>query len=145
MANITKCLLLDEYHRRQTLSMLPNGYAPYFQLGQIQWGYGLIDDSGADPLLEDIPSDLTELESVFATSDAAYTYINGKIVIVATLPKDQIPAGESRKWSMVGLLDGDGVLVGAVVKDPQDVTNQQDVSVTLEIDTVDETKTLQVK
>ncbi len=139
-----KAALLDLYHRKAALSCLPNGYAPYFQLGRAQWGYGLIDDSGDTELLEDIPSDLSALESVFATSKPTYTYINGKIVIVATLPRSAIPDGETRKFSMLGILDADEELVGAVVVNTQTLTNKMDVSVTLEINTVDDKVSLDI-
>lgn len=135
-SKIHKTKLLDLYYRKSALSMLPNGYQPYFQLGDMDWGYGLIDESGATPVLEDIPADLSAIDSVFATMRPTYTYAAGKTIITATLPKSAIPDNESRQWSTCIIKDIDGEYVGALVIEPQNITNAMDVSVTLEIDTV---------
>lgn len=140
----SKASLLDLYFRKTAVSALPNGYAPYFQLGKILWGYGLIDDSGHEDVLLDIPGDYSEMDSTFADCMPAYNYINGKTVITATLPKTAIPDGESREWSMCLLTDVDGEAVGALVITPQMVNNKMDVSVTLEIDHVAQTTNMQL-
>lgn len=136
-STIHKTRLLDSYYRKMALSSLPNGYPPYFQLGDMDWGYGLIDESGGDEVLEDIPADLSAIDSVFATMRPTYTYIGGKTIITATLPKSAIPDGESRKWSTCILKDNDGEYVGVLLIEPQSITNKMDISVTLELDTVD--------
>ncbi len=140
MADTTtvKTKLLDTYYRKIALSQIPNGYSAYFQLGDIQWGYGLVTDDVTPAVIPEIDSGLTELPSVFVTGTATYTYLNGKIIIVAELPRDLLVDGEVYPWSTVGILDNDGELVGVLVVNPQSVTNQFTNTVTLEIDTSDD-------
>lgn len=130
-----KSKLLDQYHHRQALSAIPT-HAPYFQWGNVKWGYGLIDDSGAETVLKDIPGDFSAMDETFAIGTAVYSYSGGKTIITATFPKDQIPDGESRNWSMVQIDDADGVAVGAMVREPVVISNQMDISVTFEVNVV---------
>lgn len=131
-----KALLLDAYHRKLALSQIPNGYAPYFQLDKIQWGWGLIDTSTGSELIEEIPSDLYSLQEVFATGDATYVYIEGVIRITARLPTEQLLDQQIYRWSNIGILDSDGGLVCVAALNTQQLTNKMDATVVLEIDTL---------
>ncbi|EGQ7810377.1 hypothetical protein I6Y99_004421 [Vibrio parahaemolyticus] len=125
--------LLDRYYDERALSSLPGqGYDPYFQFGQIQWGYDLIEDlDGADSVVNPIPTDMTELQNVFHTSDALYSYNNGSIIITTSIATGEIPEGESYQFSALGILDAVPGLVAVCVMLPMYVYSNRGLDATI--------------
>ena len=135
-----KASLLTSFHVKSALSIMPSSDGPTFQLGDVQWGYGLIEESSSgEDLLMDIPSDMDTIDGMFLTSTPTYTYVNGIIIMVIVLPKSQLASGQVYKWSTIGILDSDEELVGVVVVNPMSLSNRTDVTLTLEINTASST------
>ncbi|WP_432773861.1 hypothetical protein [Vibrio parahaemolyticus] len=128
-------LLLDRYYEQRALSMLPIGSEPYFQLADIDWGYGFIEDVGGKPSVAPIPSEVESLERVFATNRPVYNFINGQIVITCNLPAGSIPAEQSEQFSCIGVKDKDNKYVIIAVTQPIWVYSDRGISCEIVINT----------
>ncbi len=127
--------LLNAYYDQRALSSLPNGYEPFFQFGQIDWAYDLIEQIDDKPSAMAIDLDATAINGVFYTSDANYSYINGNIVITATLPAGTLPEGEQQQFSCVAVKDVQGNVVAIAVTQPVWVYSDRGISIEIVIKT----------
>ncbi|CAH0543064.1 hypothetical protein [Vibrio marisflavi] len=127
--------LLNQYYDQRALSSLPNGYNAFFQFGDLDWGYDLIETVDGKPSCKDIPLDKTSIANVFYTSKANYTYVNGNIVITASLPAGTFPAGESHQFSCVGIKDTNKNLIGVAVTQPVWIYSDRGISIEIIIKT----------
>ena len=127
--------LLDKYYDERALSSLPNGYSAFFQFGQIDWGYDLIEEIGGKPSCQPIPTDKQSIQGIFHTSDANYTYVNGNIVVTASLPAGTFPDGAQHQFSCVGIKDQKGNYVAIAVTQPVWVYSHRGVSLEIIIKT----------
>lgn len=132
----TKGLLLDAYHIKDAVSKIPQYGEASFQLGDLQWGLGLLD---ADGNVLDIPRDMDELESVIATTTPLYSFINGVIRINAPYPTGDLVPGETVSISNVGILDNFGELVGVVAFPKTIITSTSAFAISLSINAVEGT------
>lgn len=115
---ISECELLHAYYDKRTLSSLPNGYEPYFQLGQAVWGHDLIEEIDGVPSVMPIPLDKTSIEGQFYVSDVNYQYVDGNIVISTNIPAGTFAEDEQHQFSCLGILDQAGDLVMVAVTQP---------------------------
>ena len=104
-------ILLERYYTQRALSMLPIGGDAFFQLGDIDWGYGFIEPIDGKPSVSPIPSFVETLENVFHTNTPVYNFINGQIIITCNLPAGSIPKDQSEQFSCIGVKDKDGEYV----------------------------------
>ncbi len=128
--------LLNKYYDERAQSSLPNQDA-YFQFGSLDWGYDLIseNDDGVYEAESDIDLDLESIENVFYTGDATYNYVNGQIVIIATIPAGTITDGESNLFSCIGIKDNQDQLIAVAVTQPMYVYSSRSVTVEITITT----------
>lgn len=134
--------LLNAYYDNRVRSSLPN-QAPYFQFGQIDWAFDLIETVDGAPSAKDIDPDLTVLQNVFFTSNAAYTYVNGNIVVTATIPAGALGENAQQQFSCVGIKDAQGNYIAVAVMQPVWISNGRSISIEAIITTA-RTDTIQV-
>lgn len=127
--------LLDKYYDERALSSLPNGYKPFFQFGQIDWGYDLIEDIGGKPSCQAIPTDKQNIQGIFHTSDANYSYINGNIIVSTNLAAGTLPDGAQHQFSCIGIKDQKGNYSAIAVTQPVWVYSHRGVSLEIIIKT----------
>lgn len=120
--------LLNQYYDQRALSSLPN-QEPFFQFGLIDWGYDLIEIIDGKPSAQEIDLDMKSIANVFHTSKATYSYINGNIVITASIPAGKLT--EQVEFSCVGIKDTNGNLIAVAVDQP--VWLHADRVITIEI------------
>ncbi len=126
--------LLNTYFDQRALSSLPN-QEPFFQFGQIDWAYDLIETVDGKPSAKDINADLTSLSNVFYTSDAAYSYVNGKIIITATLPAGAL-GGLQKQFSCIGVKDTNGNYIAVAVVQPTWIYDERGIAIEAIVNTV---------
>ncbi len=127
--------LLNAYYDQRALSSLPNGYEPFFQFGQIDWAYDLIEEIDGKPSAMEIDLDSLGVANVFYTSEANYSYINGNIVITATLPAGTLAEGESQQFSCVCIKDTNDNPIAIAVTQPVWVYSDRGLSIEIIINT----------
>lgn len=110
--------LLNKYFDNRALSSLPQHDGVPFRFAQVQWANDLIEMVDGKPSVKPIPADLPQLENVFFTNDAVFSYKNGAIFVRATIPANTIAAGESEQFSALGFLDAGGDLVAVCATQP---------------------------
>jgi hypothetical protein len=124
--------LLNKYYDQRALSSLPN-QEPYFQFGQIDWGYDLIETVDGVPSAMDIDLDKSYVDNVFYTSDAAYSYVNGYIVITTSIPSGALE--EQKQFSCVGVKDTNGNLIAVAVTQPVWLYSDRGIALEITIET----------
>ena len=141
MANLKKIVLetsalLNKYYDDRALSSLPNGYPAYFQFGDLDWGFDLIETINGKPSCLPIPLDKTNIEQKFHTSKANYSYIGGNIIITASLPAGTLKEGEQYQFSCVGIknVQNNGLL-GVAVTQPVWIYADRGISIEIVIKT----------
>lgn len=127
--------LLNAYYDQRALSSLPNGYEPYFQFGQVEWGYDFIETVDDSPSVTEIDLDTASIDNVFATTAAAYSYVNGNIVISASLPSGTIADGDSVQFSCIGVKDTNGNLIAVAATQPVWLYSERSLAVEIVINT----------
>lgn len=126
--------LLNAYYDQRVLSSLPNQEA-FFQFGQIDWAYDLIETVDGVPSAMAIDPTLTTLNNVFYTSNAAYSYVAGNIVITASIPAGALGEGVQQQFSCVGIKDTNGNYVAVSVVQPVWVYDDRSVAIEIIIET----------
>lgn len=124
--------LLNKYYDQRALSSLPN-QAPFFQFGQVDWGYDLIETIDGKPSAKDIDLDKSSIANVFYTSNATYSYVNGSIVITASIPSGVLSS--QVQFSCVGIKDTKGNLVAVAVTQPVWLYADRSISIEIVIET----------
>ncbi|HHF3011128.1 TPA: hypothetical protein ACPJ06_004004 [Vibrio diabolicus] len=124
--------LLNKYYDLRALSSLPN-QAPFFQFGQVDWGYDLIETIDGLPSAMDIDLDKESIANVFYTSNAAYNYVNGKIIVTTSIPAGELAT--QKQFSCVGIKDAQGNLIAAAVTQPVWLYAQRSITLEIVIDT----------
>ncbi|HHF2882594.1 hypothetical protein ACEUKD_23920 (plasmid) [Vibrio diabolicus] len=133
---LSQCELLNRYYDERALSSLPtNGTEPYFQFGDLEWGFDLIQEIEGKPSCMPIPLDKTTVENVFYRSKANYAYVNGNIVITANLPAGTLAEDEQYQFSCVGVKDASGGLILVAVTQPVWIYSDRGLSIEIVINT----------
>lgn len=89
-----------------------------FQLGDVVWGNGNITLENGVPSVAHIPIDKAQVDNVFLTNTPVYSFVNGRILVRATLKVGDVPAGTQHEFTTLGILDEKGGLVCVMASTP---------------------------
>ncbi|MGX9459432.1 hypothetical protein ACWU37_21110 (plasmid) [Photobacterium damselae subsp. damselae] len=133
--NTEDVVLLNRYYDKRALSSLPQHTGEPFRFGQVVWAYDLIEMIDGKPSIVDIDKDLAELNNIFYTNDAVFTYINGTIHVKAQLPPDALKGDEREQFSTLGFLDLEGELLVVAATMPVWVAEGRGLDLSININT----------
>lgn len=124
--------LLNKYYDLRALSSLPN-QEPFFQFGQVDWGYDLIEMVDGKPSVKEIDLDKATIANVFYTSNAAYSYVGGNIIITATIPANAL--ADQVEFSCIGIKDAENNLIAVAATQPVWLFSERGISIEATIKT----------
>lgn len=111
--------LLNKYYEKIGMTAAGQGSCPVFTL--FAAGFGLVDETDPEnPVLQDIPPNMTEVPREFYRAEVEASYSNGQ-----TICKCEIPVGgvdTPQRFNLIGIFDQDGDLVAVCTTLPDWVT-----------------------
>lgn len=111
--------LLNRYYEKVGLAAVGKGVCPHFT--EFRAGYGLVNDTDpANPVLEPIPPNLTEIPNEFYRGLVDSSYSDGVALCKYEIPQGAV--GVPVRHNLIGVYDQDGDLVAVCQTLPDWVT-----------------------
>ena len=119
--NYQRSKLLNVYYEKiaMTASGAEDAHCPVFT----EWaaGFGLVDETDPDnPVLQDIPGDMTEVPREFYRDVIETQYSNGQVICKCEIPVGAVETPQ--RFNLIGIFDQDGDLVAVCTTLPDWVT-----------------------
>lgn len=109
--------LMDRYYDRRALSSISK--APFFHFTKVVWGKGfIVYDENGKPVVQDIPTTVTDIEGEFHRNDPVLTYTNGAITLRATIAVGELPTDVNEEFSALYALDDEDQVIAAFAVQP---------------------------
>lgn len=99
-------------------------------------GYGWVNESGAEPVIDDLDGTQTDIPGTFFTGtivdgDMSVAYSGGVILCQCTIEEGAL--SEASKASVIGIYDQDGGLIAAAVFYPDWITPDEEYRINVHI------------
>ncbi len=127
MSQIENAKIMDRYYEQRALSSIAD--VPFFKIDQVVWGSGFIGDDGeGNPVVQEIPSNVTVIEGEFHRNYPTLSYSNGAITVKATIAVSELPSDTNVEFSALYVLDQAGGVVAVFAVTPTWMNSRRSLS-----------------
>jgi hypothetical protein len=128
MSQIENAKIMDRYYEQRALSSIAE--TPFFKIGEVVWGTGFVGDDGSgNPIVLEIPTNVTDIEGEFHRNEPTLSYSNGAITVKATIAVAELPSESNVEFSALYVLDQAGGIVAIFAVTPTWMNSRRSLSI----------------